>query len=316
MRGSLVFALVAMLVLAACVSAASPSPSPAATGTPTPAQAARVPTPVAVTLDPAKSALLVLDLTAATCTPRRSCVASLQAVAALLQRARDAKALVAAAKEIGEIVCVQGDVRRDARKIVGRIDRLDVLDPDVRLWLPLAFSPQERSDERRHSNNWSYLARLKPGASVEQARQQIDALNTRNLDRFPELKQVLVNAGFHTVVVPFHEELVRKIRGTLYLLWGGAAFVRSGLDAVRLGEHLDRGVHVEAPPVVVDRLVLTHDEPVEQLPVCRAPTQYRRRIVTGDDWRREDVQERYRGHLSPFINRRIERLMKGSLHDI
>jgi putative ABC transport system permease protein len=71
------------------------------------------------------------------------------------------------------------------------------LDPDVRVWLPLAFSAQERSDERRHSNNWSYLARLKPGASVEQARQQIDALNARNLDRFPELKQILVNAGFH-----------------------------------------------------------------------------------------------------------------------
>jgi NAD(P)-dependent dehydrogenase (short-subunit alcohol dehydrogenase family) len=40
---------------------------------------------------------------------------------------RDAKSLVAAAKEIGEIVCVQGDVRRDARKILRRLDRLDVL---------------------------------------------------------------------------------------------------------------------------------------------------------------------------------------------
>jgi predicted permease len=99
------------------------------------------------------------------------------------------------------------------------------LEPDVRVWLPLAFTPEERSDERRHSNNWSYLARLKPGATLEQARQQIDALNARNLDRFPELKQILINAGFHTVVVPLHEELVRNVRATLYLLWGGAAFV-------------------------------------------------------------------------------------------
>jgi predicted permease len=99
------------------------------------------------------------------------------------------------------------------------------LNPDVRVWLPLAFPPEERSDERRHSNNWSYVARLKAGASVEQARQQIDALNARNLDRFPELKEILVNAGFHTVVVPFQQELVRDMRGTLYLLWGGAAFV-------------------------------------------------------------------------------------------
>ncbi len=40
---------------------------------------------------------------------------------------REAKSLVAAAKEIGEINCIQGDVRRDAAKILRRIDRLDVL---------------------------------------------------------------------------------------------------------------------------------------------------------------------------------------------
>lgn len=99
------------------------------------------------------------------------------------------------------------------------------LDPDVKLWLPLGFTPAERSDDRRHSNNWSYVGRLKPGATVDLAQQQIDALNARNLDRFPELKQILINARFHTVVVPLHAYLVREIRPTLYLLWGGVAFV-------------------------------------------------------------------------------------------
>lgn len=47
---------------------------------------------------------------------------------------------------------------------------------------------------------------------------------------------------------------------------------------------------------------------------CRCGSPYCRRIITGDDWRREDIQERYRGHFSPFINRRIERSMKGSIH--
>lgn len=123
---------------------------------------------------------------------------------------------------IGKDVRINGE----AHEVIGVLpQQFGFLDPDVRAWLPLAFGPQDRSDERRHSNNWSYLARLKPGASLEQARQQIDALNARNLDRFPELKQILVNAGFHTVVVPFHELLVRNIRGTLYLLWSGAAFV-------------------------------------------------------------------------------------------
>jgi predicted permease len=99
------------------------------------------------------------------------------------------------------------------------------LDPDVKVWLPVAFTAQERSDENRHSNNWSYLARLKPGRTIEQARQQIDALNTRNLDIFPALKQILINAGFHTVVLPFQAYLVQDVKNTLYLLWGGVVFV-------------------------------------------------------------------------------------------
>jgi SET domain-containing protein len=47
---------------------------------------------------------------------------------------------------------------------------------------------------------------------------------------------------------------------------------------------------------------------------CRCGSPNCRRIITGDDWRREDVQERYRDHFSPFINRRIERLVKGNIH--
>ena len=39
------------------------------------------------------------------------------------------------------------------------------LDPDVKVWLPLAFTAEKKSDDSRHSNNWSYIARLKPGAT-------------------------------------------------------------------------------------------------------------------------------------------------------
>ena len=40
---------------------------------------------------------------------------------------RDPAALVEAAKAVGEIICLQGDVRRDAAALAGRVDRLDVL---------------------------------------------------------------------------------------------------------------------------------------------------------------------------------------------
>jgi predicted permease len=106
-------------------------------------------------------------------------------------------------------------------------------DPDVRLWTPLAFTPEQKSDDARHSNSWTMIARLKAGATVQQAQQQIDALNARNLERFPALKQILVNAGFRTVVAPLQDDLVRGVRSTLYLLWGGVLFVLA-IGAVNL----------------------------------------------------------------------------------
>ena len=96
---------------------------------------------------------------------------------------------------------------------------------EVRLWIPLSFDADEKSDDARHSNNYSMVARLKPGATIAQAQQQIDTLNARNLERFPQFKEILVNAGFHTVVKSLHEDMVAGVRGTLYLLWGGVLFV-------------------------------------------------------------------------------------------
>lgn len=99
------------------------------------------------------------------------------------------------------------------------------MDPDVRLWMPLAFTPDQKSDQARHNNSWTMVARLKPGATVQQAQQQIDALNARNLDRFPELKQALIDVKFHTPVHPLQDDLVSGVRPTLFLLWGGVLFV-------------------------------------------------------------------------------------------
>ena len=37
---------------------------------------------------------------------------------------------------------------------------------EVQLWTPAAFSPEDRSDDRRHNNSWQMLARLKPEATL------------------------------------------------------------------------------------------------------------------------------------------------------
>lgn len=97
------------------------------------------------------------------------------------------------------------------------------VDPEVRYWIPLAFAQEQK--EQRHSNNWYHVGRLKPGATLQQAQSQVDALNAANFERFPDWKEILVNAGFHTKVEPLQDLLVRDVKGALYLLWGGAALV-------------------------------------------------------------------------------------------
>jgi len=99
------------------------------------------------------------------------------------------------------------------------------LNPDVLLWRPLAFTAEQKSDEQRHSNNFQNIGRLEPGVGIARAQQEVDAINARNLEKFPALKPLLINAGFHTTVEPLQETLVREIKPTLYLMWGGALFV-------------------------------------------------------------------------------------------
>ena len=120
------------------------------------------------------------------------------------------------------------DIRVDGRPftIVGVMPRgFYFLNPDVLLWTPLAFTPEQKSDDARHGNSWRHIGRLKPGATIEQAQQQIDALNRANLDRFPQYRTLLINAGFQTITQRLQDELVQDVKPTLYLMWGGAIFV-------------------------------------------------------------------------------------------
>src|ERR1700730_12729544 len=97
------------------------------------------------------------------------------------------------------------------------------VNPEARYWVPLAFTSEEK--RQYHNNNWYNVGRLKPGATLAQAQAQINALNAANLEKFPQFKEILINAGFHTEATPLKNLLVKDVRGTLYLLWGGAIFV-------------------------------------------------------------------------------------------
>jgi predicted permease len=128
----------------------------------------------------------------------------------------------------GDPRAVGTDVRLDGQSytIIGVMPRSFLfLSPEIMLWTPLAFTAEQKSDNHRHNNNWNEIARLKPGATLEQTQAQIDALNAANLDRFPQYKQLLINAGFHTRAMRLQDKLVKEVKATLYLMWGGSLFV-------------------------------------------------------------------------------------------
>jgi predicted permease len=110
----------------------------------------------------------------------------------------------------------------DLYTVVGVLpEAFKFLNPDLRVFVPLAFSDAERGEDRRWSQNHEEMGRLAAGATAEQARARIEAMNANVVERAGPLKSALVNAGYHTRVVSFEADLVRTVRGALQMLWGG-----------------------------------------------------------------------------------------------
>jgi predicted permease len=93
--------------------------------------------------------------------------------------------------------------------------------------LPIPFRPEERTLEGLHNNNYQQLGRLSDGATIQQVRAQVDALNARLTEEWPvpNGKQLLEDVGFNTRVFFAKDEMLREIRPSLLMLWGGVVFV-------------------------------------------------------------------------------------------
>jgi predicted permease len=99
-------------------------------------------------------------------------------------------------------------------------------DPTARFWTPLALTAEQKSDDARHRNGWVSIGRLKPGATIEQVKDQLELLDAANLARMPpRMQSILTGTGFYTGVEPIEDVLVRDVRGPLELLWIAALVV-------------------------------------------------------------------------------------------
>ncbi len=96
---------------------------------------------------------------------------------------------------------------------------------DIDVYLPASFTAREKSDSARHSNNWEMIGLRKPGVTIAHVQEEVDAVNRRNDDRFPQFTKLLHDAGFYTAVGDLQTEVVEDVRPVLFLLWGGVVFV-------------------------------------------------------------------------------------------
>jgi predicted permease len=94
-----------------------------------------------------------------------------------------------------------------------------------KFWVPLTWAPRQATDDARHSNNWDMIARLKPDVSVAMAQQRIDSLNRYNLEQAGNLRKLLENARFASVVQGLKQDMTADVKPMLLLLECAVAFV-------------------------------------------------------------------------------------------
>jgi putative ABC transport system permease protein len=96
---------------------------------------------------------------------------------------------------------------------------------NVALMVPFAFTPQQMSDQGRGNEFSSMIARLRPGATVDQLNAQMKTIVGRNLERLPQFKPFAESSGFGGYAVPFREQISGDVRTPLLILQGGVVLV-------------------------------------------------------------------------------------------
>jgi predicted permease len=126
------------------------------------------------------------------------------------------------------------------RSIVGRDARLNgepysvvgVLPPDfelpavgVSLLVPFSFTPAQMADTARGNEFSQMIARLRPGATLDQLESEMRMIVSRNNARLPERRPFIDASGFTGEAVPIRDQLVGDVRTPLYVLQVGVLVV-------------------------------------------------------------------------------------------
>ncbi len=120
------------------------------------------------------------------------------------------------------------DVRLNGEsyRVVGILPAdFDLPSRDVAALLPFAFTPQQMSDQGRGNEFSSMIARLRPGATIEQLNAQMKVIVKRNLERLPQFQAFATSSGFGGFAVDIRQQLAGDVRTPLYVLQAGVLVV-------------------------------------------------------------------------------------------
>jgi len=96
---------------------------------------------------------------------------------------------------------------------------------DVGALVPFAFTPEQMSDAGRGNEFSQMIARVRPGATIEELNAQMRTIVARNLERLPQSAEFVKTSGFTGFARPFREQLVGDTRQPLLVLQGGVLLV-------------------------------------------------------------------------------------------
>ena len=102
--------------------------------------------------------------------------------------------------------------------VVGVMPEYMMLPSYAELWVPQAWTPQQRAVRGEH--HYLVLARLKPGVTQQQAQAEMDAISSRLAAEYPA-----DDKGWGAVVRPLQQDMVSDVRPALLMLLAAVAAV-------------------------------------------------------------------------------------------
>ena len=92
------------------------------------------------------------------------------------------------------------------------------LPPDRDVWAPKLIG--ERQRQLRAATYWNVVAKLKPGVTLSQAREEMNGIAARLATQYPD-----TNGGMGVTLVPLYEQLTGQVQSALWVLGAAVAFV-------------------------------------------------------------------------------------------